>query len=384
MLSDKDYRDILNTIYAVNRCEDRESFLNTLIPSLVNIFNADCVTFQLIQGNPFQIHIVESRSFKPDSAYRLSEDKFYPQLYKENFYQMSPLLKEALSSTKTVMKIGESITLKEWERSDFYTNFMVPQRLYWEMFLALRWQHTLNGMITVWRARNRGDYDNSDIEKAEILTPHMVIATRNISVISSISRPANQQTNVVNIESDTREGLILLDHKFRPLYFDNKARQICENLVETNKLCKYENEYPIPVCVTRECSELLDLLKKGEHTVLWPRQRTLNTVDGQQIRMECSLVWKTDILSSQPNFIVTLWVDDQLEFKQRVFNLSKREMDIVYYLNKGFSYNEISEKLCISKLTVHTHTKNIYRKLGVKRRFDLYRYGNLHDTLIPN
>lgn len=274
MLSDKDYRDILNTIYAVNRCEDRESFLNTLIPSLVNIFNADCVTFQLIQGNPFQIHIVESRSFKPDSAYRLSEDKFYPQLYKENFYQMSPLLKEALSSTKTVMKIGESITLKEWERSDFYTNFMVPQRLYWEMFLALRWQHTLNGMITVWRARNRGDYDNSDIEKAEILTPHMVIATRNISVISSISRPANQQTNVVNIESDTREGLILLDHKFRPLYFDNKARQICENLVETNKLCKYENEYPIPVCVTRECSELLDLLKKGEHTVLWPRQHT--------------------------------------------------------------------------------------------------------------
>jgi DNA-binding CsgD family transcriptional regulator len=379
MLSDKDYREILNTVYSVNRCEDRERFLDTLIPSLVHIFHADCVTFQIIEGCPFQIQVVESRSFKPENASRLSEDTFYPQLYKDNFYQVSPLLKEALASTKTVLKIGESITLKEWERSDFYTNFMVPQHLYWEMFLAMRWQYLLNGMITVWRSRDQKDYDNCDIEKAAILTPHIVIATRNNSIIS---RHIGQQSNVSASEDDNLEGIILLDHKLHPLYFDKKARELCNNLVETNKLSKYENECPVPASVNGECSELLDLLKTGGYTFLWPRQRTLNAANGQSINMECSLVWKTDIINSRPNFIVTLRVDDQPKSRQPSNTLSKRERDIVYYLNQGFSYSEIGEKLCISKLTVHTHIKNIYRKLGVKRRFDLYQYGNLRGTTI--
>jgi DNA-binding NarL/FixJ family response regulator len=55
-------------------------------------------------------------------------------------------------------------------------------------------------------------------------------------------------------------------------------------------------------------------------------------------------------------------------------NLSKRELEIVYYIVKGLSYGEIADKLYISKLTVHTHVKNIYRKLGAKNRVELYRY----------
>jgi DNA-binding NarL/FixJ family response regulator len=62
-----------------------------------------------------------------------------------------------------------------------------------------------------------------------------------------------------------------------------------------------------------------------------------------------------------------------LNFQAR-YQLSKREFDIIYYLNKGLSYTEIGEKLFISKLTVHTHVKNIYRKLGAKNRIEMYRY----------
>ncbi|MCJ7653978.1 MAG: LuxR C-terminal-related transcriptional regulator, partial [Dehalococcoidia bacterium] len=64
---------------------------------------------------------------------------------------------------------------------------------------------------------------------------------------------------------------------------------------------------------------------------------------------------------------------------------------VIYYLISGLSDDEIAKRLYISKLTVHTHIKNIYRKLGTKSRIELYRrvireysIANLADVLCPN
>jgi DNA-binding NarL/FixJ family response regulator len=48
--------------------------------------------------------------------------------------------------------------------------------------------------------------------------------------------------------------------------------------------------------------------------------------------------------------------------------LSPREHEILNLLARGFSNPEIGELLSISKLTVGTHVKNIYRKLEVNSR----------------
>ena len=93
---------------------------------------------------------------------------------------------------------------------------------------------------------------------------------------------------------------------------------------------------------------------------------------------ECSLIWSSDQINPQPNFIVILndlsdGNDPGINLQAK-FHLSKRELDIIYHIVKGLSYGEIAEKLFISKLTVHTHVKNIYRKLGAKNRIELYSY----------
>jgi DNA-binding NarL/FixJ family response regulator len=58
---------------------------------------------------------------------------------------------------------------------------------------------------------------------------------------------------------------------------------------------------------------------------------------------------------------------------QARFKLSRRELEVTHYLSRGLSDNEIGERLYISRQTVHTHIKNIYRKLGAKSRVELYR-----------
>jgi DNA-binding CsgD family transcriptional regulator len=375
-MTGKDYRDILNLIYLANRCEDVESFIDALIPSIMQAFNTECATFQLVRGYPRHMTIVESRSFKSDNR-NLYEDKFYPVLYKDSFYQHSPLLKEAISSSKTVLKIGESISFKDWERSDFYNNFMLPQHLYWELFLTLRWKSNLEGMITLWRSKKQPDYEDREVLKAARLASHLGVVVHNICLISQFN---NRESHLLSADEVDGEGLLWLDHKFTPSSFNAKARDICLQLLgrlpyNTSDLEK--GELPIPTCVIKDCSDLLDLVKAEEPLILPPKERIVSTENGQKFRIESSLIWKGGQISSTPNFMVTLSdLTDERELEtafQTRFQLSRRELDIVYYLTKGLSDNEIGKKLYISRQTVHTHTKNIYKKLGAKSRIELYR-----------
>ena len=48
------------------------------------------------------------------------------------------------------------------------------------------------------------------------------------------------------------------------------------------------------------------------------------------------------------------------------YKLSKREVDIIQLIINQFESTEIAEKLNLSPLTVKTHRKNIFRKLGVR------------------
>lgn len=50
--------------------------------------------------------------------------------------------------------------------------------------------------------------------------------------------------------------------------------------------------------------------------------------------------------------------------------LTDREKDILGYIEKDLSYTEIAEEVDISHHTVHTHVKNIYKKLKASGRKD--------------
>ena len=49
-------------------------------------------------------------------------------------------------------------------------------------------------------------------------------------------------------------------------------------------------------------------------------------------------------------------------------SLSKRELEVLVLVAKGYKNNEIAKRLYISKATVKTHLQHIYAKLGVKNR----------------
>lgn len=243
--------------------------------------------------------------------------------------------------------------------------------------MALRWKNNLLGMITLWRNKQQPDYEDSDVLKAEMLAPHLGVAIHNISLISEVT--ATEKHLLSDNEVDNK-GILWLDHKFAPSFFNAEARNICLQLFSRtpgNKSNSGTDEFPIPSYVIKDCSDLLDSLKVEEPPILLPKERTVFTEGGKKFRIECSLIWKADLINPKPNFVVTL--SDLTDEKKRKatlqarFHLSRRELDVIYYLTRGLSDDEIAEELYISRQTVHTHIKNIYKKLGAKSRVELYR-----------
>ena len=51
--------------------------------------------------------------------------------------------------------------------------------------------------------------------------------------------------------------------------------------------------------------------------------------------------------------------------------LTPREREVAAYVFRGYSAKRIAEIDCVSLNTVQTHTRNVYRKLGVHSRQDL-------------
>jgi len=56
-----------------------------------------------------------------------------------------------------------------------------------------------------------------------------------------------------------------------------------------------------------------------------------------------------------------------------MFRITKRELEIIGLVVSGSSYKDVSEKLRISEKTVERHLTNIYNKIGISNRIELYR-----------
>lgn len=75
-----------------------------------------------------------------------------------------------------------------------------------------------------------------------------------------------------------------------------------------------------------------------------------------------TVVVKKEVIIQQPNNFSI----NEAELKK--LNLSNREYEILQFLAKGLSNEEIAQKLFLSLSTIKTHNQNLYAKLEVKSR----------------
>ncbi len=84
---------------------------------------------------------------------------------------------------------------------------------------------------------------------------------------------------------------------------------------------------------------------------------------------------KKYICSEVKNILSGQMIDGENK-PQAINTLTKREMEIISYIKKGFSSQAIGTSLSVSKKTVEVHRFNILRKLNLKNAPELVQFMN--------
>lgn len=70
--------------------------------------------------------------------------------------------------------------------------------------------------------------------------------------------------------------------------------------------------------------------------------------------------------------------------KNKEFNITRRESEVLKLIFEGYKNKEIAAKLMIAERTVEFHKQNLYTKLEVNNAVDLYRAALRHNLLTTN
>lgn len=114
-------------------------------------------------------------------------------------------------------------------------------------------------------------------------------------------------------------------------------------------------------------------LKNQDQIVIEPPKIVIDKL-GDKVRFSVEI--ETEEFNEYFHLFSKLWKARRLslELTERFLALTQQERAISKLLIKGKSNEDISETFSISPYTVHTHRKNIYRKLGCNRVEDLMKY----------
>ncbi len=98
-----------------------------------------------------------------------------------------------------------------------------------------------------------------------------------------------------------------------------------------------------------------------------------NTPSGKLIESLIDLRKGGSPMSSQIARKLVLAFQQQTPYKDGKDILSDRENEVLSWLSKGYSYQEIADRLFISIDTVRTHIRNLYEKLHVRNKKEALR-----------
>lgn len=120
-------------------------------------------------------------------------------------------------------------------------------------------------------------------------------------------------------------------------------------------------------------------LMKGQNLLIETRNSELEVINTKASieleKLQIELSDKEKILSN------IFSSKKETELPPDLLKLSKREMEVLSYLALGWSDQEISDKLFISKSTTKTHLRRIYSKLLVKSRTEAVNIAHKYDLI---
>ncbi len=366
-LTNQEFHDILDLIRVANSHSEPTGMREDLLHAMESVFRIDSANFFLSNSRLREIDIT--------GAVSLDIDRHYLEQYLRHYYRYDPFQIE-LHSMKVISKTEEVCPYSRWVKLEYYNDFLQPQKIHHELVIYLRSGAKLFGVIALFRSRRRSNFSQREVLKSHIIAPHLTTALENISLLSKIEEDKNLSRRV---SESLLEGILILDYKLRPIYYNFKAKEICLSLNQKHPAWVSEAEsesLPIAPEILQDCLALKKLSQNGNRIASLYRLMTMEASDGKRFQIKTCLAQQPSHSVSTPYFLISLENLSEThkirgEVLKEKYQLTEREMEVIRCVSEGLANEDVARRLFISRLTVETHLKSIFEKTGVKNRTEL-------------
>ncbi|MCY6958555.1 LuxR C-terminal-related transcriptional regulator [Clostridium brassicae] len=348
-ISNKDYDKILEFTFQLQ--EMNYNFTGNVLSSLSQIFEFYHLTFLLFDRN-LNIKSLEGLNmndslFLTYKDYYHKTDIFYPEKY-INYHSNSSIL------------ITDLMPYKEYEKTEYYRDFLSNQNLYFEIALPLKSNNKLLGGIGIFKGKDDKFFTKQEV--SILNTINKLISYKLVNILT-IDKMAMEKQILKECMKQPSSAIIILDSEYKIFHYNNSLKEIC---------CKITKEMSF--------SNALQKLKTiiAANTINSMTNNNYMDIQLNSYNLKIISTALPSVINRFETFYI-VYVDKISNFEEmfpQKYNLTKRESEITSLILEGYTNKEISSKLFISPHTVKTHVENIFKKVNVNNRISLISKAN--------
>jgi DNA-binding CsgD family transcriptional regulator len=314
------------------------------------------------------------------SAYNL--DETFARSYEEYYQYINPYLnlpESLLPKRGTLGYLHELIPDQEVKKGEFYNDYVLPQGLTIEHAIRITPFQSPDTFTSIALHRTSDHHEppsDNVLHLCNLLMPHLQTALQLHNRLAALQTRTQQLMQVVN---DIPFGILILDTRLRPVFISNTAKQIFDH---KDGLCFKKGH--LVTSVPHQNLSLKKLL-----------QTTAQTALGKSCLPGGSMRVRRPSGKRPYNLLITPLFEQIAELKEttrgiavfvsdpeknidtpeiclsRLYGLTVAESRLALLLIQGHSTRDISRILNITRETLKTHLKHIFRKTDTRRQGEL-------------
>jgi len=306
-----------------------------------------------------------------DNACSIKESSDDLKKYIEYYWQYDPLYptQSRPEPTNRVFKTDDIISYSQLKKLPYYRDYLRHINWFDELIFRLCTDTGFWGSISLSRSPDQPYFTSKDVQKAECLLPYLTKAFEATMLFSKINgeREALEQW----LRSNS-EGIILIDKYLNLVFMNEKAGRVCNSMQRSkfNRTRKSSSE--LPEFVIEDC---LRILHSHNSLSCSGKNRIVHTPNGENCFIKYTPIKQSYDKIAPSHVIIHVTPlnrsNDEEVILEKDYGLSEREELIARYTGMGLTNKEIGQKLGISPFTVQSHLRNIFEKMGIKRRTQL-------------
>ena len=360
---------IFQVIHSAHQFCDCDSYIKEILNNLSDCFKFDCS----------HIFLQKENTSRP-TYYLKNMDKKYIQQYMDYYYLKDPLKFCTGPASNPRLSLGplhergivmwqNFLSYKSFISSEYYNDFLKPQNIFFEVMGYLRFEDNILGIIGMYRSRKSKAFCNNDLQRLKFLCSFITLGLNNIKIRNQF----DIQTSIMETLGHLSSGaVIIMNDKFNPIYLNHIAKEICN---ETGYNQSHGKGYSksIPHVFLKDCYLLRERANKQQGREYIQPIRKVIRFKSNDFIVHSQFFEKAFQSAFEKVFLIRINpVNNTLELDRKkikgLFDLTRRESEIVSYIAKGEKNSEIARKLHISELTVKTHIQNIFEKMNANSR----------------